>query len=302
MKNIHKLLIIVCLFTMVVGAKSDTSLGTQIASSMDGQTISVDGYQALSDPSITRNLTLSGKGNESVLDLSKRDHFLDVGSPSDHKRLWLRNLVIKDCIRIYAYADVVAENCRFENASLYVQGASLYARDCVFTGGRMKTCSDDGGALTLYDSSALLDHCLLFNNSAFLNASASGGVSCIGGGNCDGGSGGAISMTNSSMVLLNSIIDSNVASSAGGICLVNSDLVVRDGRITNNRALPINYTNPVDFFSGEGGAISAVEHSTVMLIDTLVSGNQARKFPAIDLENGSEVKQVGARIVDNREL
>ena len=302
MNYILVLLLIICLSTTAVSAQSDTSLSAQIASDTDDQTISVDGYQVLSDPSITRNLTLSGKGNESVLDLSKRDFFLDVGSPSDHKRLWLRNLVIKDCIRIYAYADVVAENCRFENASLDVHGGSLYARDCVFTGGRLKTCSDHGGALTLHDSSALLDNCLLFNNSAFLNASASGGVSCIGGGNCDGGSGGAISMTNSSMVLLNSIIDSNVASSAGGICLVNSDLAVRDGRITNNRALPINYTNPVDFFSGEGGAISAVGLSKVTLRDTIVSGNLAREYPDIYAEEGSEVKLVGARISDNREL
>ena len=72
-------------------------------------------------------------------------------------------------------------------------------------------------------------------------------------------------MTNSNMILLNPIIDSNFASSAGGICLVNSDLVVKGGRITNNQGrYPINYTNPVDFFSGEGGAISTVEHSTVM--------------------------------------
>jgi hypothetical protein len=286
---------------MVVGAKSDTLLGTQIASSMDGQTISVDCHHALSDLSITRNLTLAGKGNESILDLSKMDHFLEVGNPSDHKSLLLRNLVIKDCLRIHAYAGVVAENCRFENASLDVMGASLYARDCVFTGGRIKTYSDEGGALNLYESSTLLDDCSFLNDNAFLNASASEGPNYIGG-SCDGGSGGAIFMTNSSVVLLNPIIDSNFASSAGGICLVNSDLVVRDGRITNNRALPINYTNPVDFFSGEGGAISAVEHSTVMPIDTLISGNRARKFPAIDIEDGSEVKQIGARIVDNREL
>ncbi len=44
----------------------------------------------------------------------------------------------------------------------------------------------------------------------------------------------------------------NNPSSAGVICLVNSDLVVRCGRITNNRALPTNYTNPVEFFSGGG--------------------------------------------------
>ena len=96
--NIFILLSIVCLLMAVVDAKSDTSLNAQIVSSTDDQTISVDGYQVLNNPSINRNLTFSGKGNESVLDLSKMNFFLKVGSPSDHTRLWLRNLTIKDCI------------------------------------------------------------------------------------------------------------------------------------------------------------------------------------------------------------
>lgn len=290
--NILMLLLIARLPTIIVGA---TSLSEQIASSTDDQTISLDGHQVLNNPSIDRNLTLSGKGNESVLDLSKMTFFLKACSPSDHKRLWLRNLVIQDCIRIYAYAEVVAENCRFENASLDVLDGSLYAKDCVFTGGRLKTCSDHGGALTLHSSSALLDHCSFVNNSAFLNASTNDEPNCIGG-RCDGGSGGAISMSNSSMILLRPVMDGNVACSGGAICLINSDLVVRGGRMTNNHALPINYTNPVGFFGGEGGAISAVKLSKVMLIDTIVSGNRAREFPDIHAEDSSEVQIINAKI------
>ena len=135
MNKILEILLVVCLSIASAGA---TSLSDQIASITDGQTISVDGYQTLSDLSVPQNLTLLGKGDESVL---KVDSFFMAG---DHKRLLLKNLVIKDCLRIHSYADVVAENCRFENASLYVWDASLYAKDCVFTGGRMKTCSDDG--------------------------------------------------------------------------------------------------------------------------------------------------------------
>ena len=142
MNKILEILLVVCLSIASAGA---TSLSDQIASITDGQTISVDGYQTLSDLSNPQNLTLLGKGDESVL---KVDSFFMAG---DHKRLLLKNLVIKDCLRIHSYADVVAENCRFENASLYVWDASLYAKDCVFTGGRMKTCSDDGGALNLTD-------------------------------------------------------------------------------------------------------------------------------------------------------
>jgi hypothetical protein len=47
--NILMLLLIACLSTTIVGA---TSLSEQIASSTDGQTISVDGHQVLNNPSI----------------------------------------------------------------------------------------------------------------------------------------------------------------------------------------------------------------------------------------------------------
>ncbi len=291
MNKILEILLVVCLSIASAGA---TSLSDQIASITDGQTISVDGYQTLSDLSVPQNLTLLGKGDESVL---KVDSFFMAG---DHKRLLLKNLVIKDCLRIHSYADVVAENCRFENASLYVWDASLYAKDCVFTGGRMKTCSDDGGALNLYRSTAYIDHCSFLGNNAFMNASD--GPNCFGGGSVDGGSGGAIKMNLSSAVLLDSVLESNTASTGGGICLVNSDLVARGGSIVNNRALPINYTNPVKFFSGEGGAISAYGTSKVMLVDTIVSGNRAMKSPDFHAEDGSEVKLVGAKVSDNREL
>ena len=53
MNYILVLLLIICLSTTAVSAQSDTSLSEQIASSMDGQTISLDGHQALSNPSIT---------------------------------------------------------------------------------------------------------------------------------------------------------------------------------------------------------------------------------------------------------
>jgi hypothetical protein len=297
MNNIIKILLALCFSIAAAGA---TSLNEQISSGADDQVISVDDYQVISNQGVSQNLTLSGKGNESVLDFSKMVHFWKIGSPSDHKRLLLRNLVIKDCLRVHSYADVVAENCKFENASLYLRDASLYAKDCTFTGCRVKTCSDDGGALNLYRSSALLDHCSFVGNNAFVNSS--NGPNCFGGGSADGGSGGAIFMNLSSAVLLDSVLDGNTASTGGAICLVDSDLVARGGSIINNRALPINYTNPVVFFSGEGGAISAYRTSKVMLIDTLVSGNLALKSPDFYAEESSEVKLVGAKVSENREI
>jgi hypothetical protein len=59
-----------------------------------------------------------------------------------------------------------------------------------------------------------------------------------------------------------------------------------------NRALPINYTNPVSYFSGEEGAISAV-HSIVTLDNTIISWNRARIATVINSTEDSEIRLLG---------
>jgi hypothetical protein len=105
------------------------------------------------------------------------------------------------------------------------------------------------------------------------------------------------------MVILDDpVIEGNMAAWRGGIAVSDSTLKVHGGRITNNLAIPINYTSPVRYFGGIGGAIDVV-HSTVTLDNTVISGNRARISPSINSTKDSEVKLVGNVVIaNNREM
>ena len=63
----------------------------------------------------------------------------------------------------------------------------------------------------------------------------------------------------------------------------------------HNSALPINYTNPVDYFGGDGGAIDAVR-SKVLLAHVFVVDNRARHNQVIKAYD-SDIRQINSLIL-----
>jgi hypothetical protein len=193
-------------------------------------------------------------------------------------------------IQIYDDANLIIENCRFINSELDAHNCTIFVKNSSFSRSVNGTNAGEGGAISLYKVMGILDNCTFINSSAFHNDT------------WVGGSGGGLYIDKSIVTLIDPIIMGNIASTGGGICVADSNLTIHDGRIMYNRALPINYTNPVSYFGGVGGAISAVR-SKITLDNTIISGNRARVAAAINSTKDSEIRLVGNVVMsDNREI
>ena len=97
------------------------------------------------------------------------------------------------------------------------------------------------GGITLYHITGVMSNCQFLGNEAYQNTSS-----------CNGGTGGGLTVSNSNIILDDPVIEGNMAAWGGGIAVSDSTLRVNGGKISNNLANPINYTNPVRYFGGIG--------------------------------------------------
>ena len=285
----RKIIELILIAMMAMTSAHGESLGEQL--DHGGQTLVLDGHEKLQDDvSIAHNLTLSGINN-ATLDGSNRMYQLEIGDRSEHRQIALQDILFVDFPRIYSNGDLTLERCHFINSSFSANNGILVARDCVFERGKTLGCGSDSGGLTLYNIVGCMTNCSFLGNEAYQNTSS-----------CNGGTGGGLAVSNSDVILDDPVIEGNMAAWGGGIAVFDSILRVNGGKISNNLANPINYTNPVRYFGGIGGAIDIVR-SKVTLDNTVISGNRAKISPIINSTKDSEVRLVGNVVIaDNREM
>jgi hypothetical protein len=140
-----------------------------------------------------------------------------------------------------------------------------------------------GGAVNLYNFSAMFDHCAFVNNSAYRT------------GTWNGGSGGAMRINRSTATLIEPIIERNLATYGGGICAADSDLFIYGGRIMYNEAREVNLS-PTSKLGGVGGAIDLL-HSKVLLARVFIANNEAPISSALNVSKDSDVRVIDSTIV-----
>ena len=231
---------------------------------------------------MTKNLTLAG--NNSTIDGSKSELIPIIGDNRHLTTVILRDLVIRDCARVYDNANLVIEGCKFINSELDAHGCNVLVKNTIFERCVNGTDSGEGGAISLHKVTGVLDNCSFIGNSAFRNSSWCGG------------SGGGLYIDNSTITLIDPIIMDNIACTGGGICVSDSDLTIYGGRIEYNRAIPINYTEPVRYFGGEGGAIFS-SNSKLSLFQTSIVQNPSRQGNSIWAIDGSDIRLMDSRIM-----
>ena len=198
-----------------------------------------------------------------------------------------------DFPRIYSNGDLTLERCHFINSSFSANNGILVARDRVFERGKTLGCGSDSGGLTLYNIVGCMTNCSFLGNEAYQNTSS-----------CNGGTGGGLAVSNSDVILDDPVIEGNMAAWGGGIAVFDSTLRVNGGKIGNNLANPINYTNPCLRYSRRSWR-SHRHCSTVKshLITQLSQGTGVRISPIINSTKDSEVRLVGNVVIaDNREM
>jgi hypothetical protein len=144
------------------------------------------------------------------------------------------------CPRFYNIADLVIEDCRFINTELDANNCAIIAKNSSFIGTVNGSTIGDGGAVLLSHTISIFDHCTFVNNSAYRNDT------------WHGGSGGALSIVNSTVTLIEPIIEHNLAAYGGGVCVMNGDLSIYGDRLVLNEARVANVSQTLKL-GGVGG-------------------------------------------------
>lgn len=267
---------------------AQVDLGAVMGASKDNQTIYVSGCEYMTELTLNKNLTIAGAGTIDGSEIKDRP---EIGTSGKHNAVVLKDLVIRDFTMIRDKANLVIENCSFVRSQLIATDCTLQVKNSSFSNSVNGTNIGDGGAVSLHKVAAVFDHCTFTENSAFRN------------GTWSGGSGGAMIIGgNSTITLIEPLIQDNIAAFGGAICITNSTMAINGGKIMRNHARPVNYTNPISYFGGIGGAIDVI-HSIVTLDNTIISGNLARVAAAINSTKDSEVRLLGNVVMsDNREI
>ena len=244
--------------TWVVTSNADSGTGSlraAIDGANDGDTIVFD----LTDTTITLsstigfnipNLTIDGGAGVTIKrDAANSSEFGLLYSGTATDTLTLKNLTLTNGKAnngggLYAWYDVILENCIFtNNTATNGGGGGVYASgtvtltNCTFTG---NTASGDGGGVRA-GGSAILADCIFTNNTA-----------------TNGGGGGVYA--SGSATLTNSNFIGNTASSYGGGVRAGGSAILADCIFTNNTA-----TN------GGGGGLYAF--GTATLSNCIFTGN-----------------------------
>ena len=209
-----KLIPIFVLAVLTLAGAHGESLGALIGASHDDQIIKVTGCEYIQSLSVSNNVTIVGAGGNATIDGSRLDGLLKIGDSKRRTTVTLKDLVIRNCTRLYNCANLIIENCRFIGSELDADDCTILVKNSSFTRSINGTKVGEGGAVSLYKVAGVFDHCAFVGNSAFRN------------GTWSGGSGGGLHIANSTVTLIEPLIASNVAAFGGGIGVVDSDLTM----------------------------------------------------------------------------
>ena len=212
-------------------------LETTLNSSTDNQTSQVEGYQYVSNLVLDKNVTLVGPN--ATIDGTKSELIPQVRDRNRHTTVTLKGLTFRNCLSLNNYDNLIIGDCQFIDSWLDIHGSSILVKNSTFRHCVNGSSVGFGGAINLYNSSAMFDHCAFVNNSAYRT------------GTWNGSSGGTMRINRSTTALIEPIIERNLAAYGGGICAVDSDLFIYGGRIIHNEAREVNLS-PTSKLGGVG--------------------------------------------------
>lgn len=279
-----KLILITMLVALTIAGAHGEPLSAQLAASQDNQTIKATGYEYIKDLSVTKNVTIVGSDINTTIDGSYLELMPTIGNKTHRTTVTLKGLIIKNCPRFYNTADLVIEDCRFIDTELDANSCAILAKNSSFAGTINGSIIGDGGAVLLTHTIGIFDHCTFINNSAYRNDT------------WHGGSGGGLRIVNSTIALIEPIIEHNLAAYGGGICVVNSDLSIYGGRIVFNEARVANVSQTLKL-GGVGGAMDIILRSKVLLARVLIADNETPIGSALNVSEDSYVRAIDSKIL-----
>lgn len=166
-----------------------------------------------------------------------------------------------------------AKHLRLESSAINKNNgtSSVFVQDSV---AEIKNCSISGnsgsynntqraafGGILFYNSTVLIENCIINGNKAWISIETPEITSC-------GGSGAGIFLSSSDVIINDTFIDNNEAATGGGVFVVRSNLVINRGAITNNTV------QPAGSIEGKGGAIRNMD-GQIALNGVIIACNKA---------------------------
>ncbi len=169
-------------------------------------------------------------------------------------------------------ANLVIDHCRFIGSDLEADNCTLVVKNSTFENSVNGHPVGFGGAASLNKVTGVFDHCSFIKNSAYRS------------GDWNGGSGGAMWVRNSTITLIDPEIRGNKACTGGGLCVIDSTVMVYGGNITDNRAVEVDI--PTAKFGGNASAIDIIGNSKAALVGTFAADNHRDHGPSITANSG----------------
>jgi hypothetical protein len=257
------------------------TLEANLAASHDNQTIEVTGYEYIKGLSVAKNVTIVGTDDNATIDGSYLEHIPAIGDRNRSTIVTFKDLVVRNCSRFYTTANLVIDHCRFIGSDLEANNCTLLIKNSTFEHSVNGNPIGFGGAASLDKVAGIFDHCKFIKNSAYRS------------GDWNGGSGGALWVRNSTIALIDPEIRENKACTGGGLCVIDSTIMVYGGNIADNHALEVNI--PTAKFGGIGAAIDVIGKSKVVLAGTSITGNHGDHEPSIAVEQNSDLRIIGSQ-------